>query len=131
MRSKADISQLNLPHGPRAYFTFIYVFAKSRKRDFTSFLSCCARFLPARHYTTAGSSYGRVSVCLSVNRTVTSRCSIRRDERISVFLAWSHTLFYGNSDIYKIRVLSSGTFSRTPDHSISMVERRERWTLRA
>jgi len=74
----------------RAYFTFIYVCCQIQKTWlYKFFLSCCARFLPAWHYTTAGSNYGRVSVCLSVNLTVTSRCFIRTDERISVFLAWS------------------------------------------
>jgi len=37
-------------------------------------------FLPARRYARAGTSYGPVSVCLSV----TSRCSISMDGRIEL-----------------------------------------------
>ena len=51
----------------RAYFTFIYVFCQIQKTWLYKFFWVAARVLPARHYTTAGSSYGRVSVCLSIS----------------------------------------------------------------
>ena len=56
------------------------------------------------------------SVCLCPFLSVTSRCSIKRDERINLVFGTeasfdqSYTGFQGNSDIYKIRVLSSRTF---------------------
>jgi len=61
------------------------------------------------------------SVCLSVRLclSVTSRCSIKKNERINLFLTWrlffdqSYTVFQGNSGIYKIRVIPTGTFSPT------------------
>jgi len=52
---------------------------------------CCnftkLRFLPARRYASAGTSYGPVSVCLSVCLSVTSRCSIETAKRIGMVLA--------------------------------------------
>jgi len=42
-------------------------------------MSLVSLFLPARRYASAGTSYGPVSVYLSV----TSRCSIERNERIN------------------------------------------------
>jgi len=52
------------------------------------------QFSPARRYASACTSYGPVSVsvgvCLSVCLSVTSRCSINRDERINVvFGMWA------------------------------------------
>jgi len=41
-----------------------------------------AMLLPARRNASAGTSYGPVSVCLSVCLSVTSRSSIETDERI-------------------------------------------------
>ena len=54
-------------------------------------------FLSARRYASVGTSYGPVSVCLSVY--VTSRCSIKRNERINMvlgmepFIDQSYTVF--------------------------------------
>jgi len=124
----------------RAFFTFIYVFVKSRKRDFTSFESCCARFYPRDSILAPVLA---MALCLSVYLSVRSRCSIRRDERISLFFGMEasfdqcHILFL----VWKFRYLQNKStflrhFSQTPDfgkfrHGISIVERRERWTLRA
>jgi len=41
-------------------------------------------FLPARRYASAGTSYGPVSVCLSLCLSVTSRSSIQTAERIEL-----------------------------------------------
>jgi len=47
--------------------------------DRVTAMSLVSPFLPARRYASAGTSYGPVSVYLSV----TSRCSIERNERIN------------------------------------------------
>jgi len=41
-------------------------------------------FLPARRYTNEGTSYGTVSVSLSVCLSVTTQSSIETDERIEL-----------------------------------------------
>ena len=76
-----------------------------------------------------------MALCLSL----TSRCSIKRDERISLFLACrplstSPTLCFKETRVCtKMRVLPSGTFRKfrtlkiSPQH-INLA--RERWTLR-
>ena len=61
-------------------------------------------FLPARRYASAGTSYGplsvSVSVCLSVCLFVASRCSVKRAERINLVVGTrasfdqSYTVFY-------------------------------------
>jgi len=78
-------------------------------------------------------------VCLSV----TSRSSIRRDERINLIFGMnafdqSYTLVKGNSAIYKNKGTSLWNFfpKLRIRHGISIIERainlaRERWTLRA
>jgi len=71
-----------------------------------------------RRYASAGTSYGAVSVCLSV----TSRSSIETDERIKLLSGTgasfdlSYAVLYENSGISKtpeIRVLPFGTLSQT------------------
>jgi len=46
------------------------------------------QYLPALRYAGAGTSYGPVSVCLSVSVSVTSRSSVETAERIELVLAW-------------------------------------------
>jgi len=41
-------------------------------------------FLPARRYASSGISYDPVSVSVCICPSVTSRCSIKRDERINM-----------------------------------------------
>jgi len=41
-------------------------------------------FLPVRRYASTSTSYGPLSVCLSVCLSVTSRCSIKKDGRIEL-----------------------------------------------
>ena len=117
----------------------------------TIFMRHLKSFLSARRYASAGTSYGPVSVCLSICRSVTTRCSIKRDERVNLVLAWMFfptsrrsrpTLCFKEIRVStKIRVLLSGIFPETQDlenycHGVSIVERavnlaRERCTLRA
>jgi len=141
---------------------YVYLrFCKIQKTWLHKFWELLRAFLPARRYTSPGSSYGPVclsicllqvailapvlamALCLSVCLSVRSRCSIRRDERISLFFGMEaffdqcHILFL----VWKFRYLQNKStflrhFSQTPDfrkfrHGISIVERRERWTLRA
>ena len=85
-------------------------------------------FLPARRYSSAGASadtsYGPVSVCLSVYLCLTTHKSgvlLKLLNGPSCFFgseASSHLQSYNYSEIRvspKIRVLSSGTLSQTPD----------------
>ena len=66
-------------------------------------------------YASAGTSYGRVSVCLSVCLSVTSRCSVGRDGRSNLVLArgllsTSPTLCFQEIQVStKIRIVPSGT----------------------
>ena len=103
----------------------------------------CHNFITARRYASADTSYGPVSVCLSV----TSRCSVKRDGRINVVFGMeasfdqSYTVVLGNSGIYKknkgtplwnVFFLNSGLGKFR--HGISIVERainlaRKSWTL--
>ena len=58
---------------------------KMNRLDFAGQPACASlrsvdQFLPARCYASVGTSYGSVSVCLSV----TSRCSIEMDGRIEL-----------------------------------------------
>jgi len=88
--------------------------------------------LPARHYASAGTSLGPVSV--SVCQSVTSRCSIETAERIwLVFLAWKLPSTYPTLCCKEIQVpstiivLRTGTFApnsrlRKVRHGISTVE---------
>jgi len=48
-------------------------------RDFSN-----KQYLPVLHYAGAGTSYGPVSVCLSVSVFVTSRSSVETAERIEL-----------------------------------------------
>jgi len=43
--------------------------------------------IPGRGYASAGTSYGPVSVCLSVCLSVTSRCAIETDRQIELLFA--------------------------------------------
>ena len=58
-----------------------------------------------------------MALCSCPSLSVTSRCSMKWDERINLlFGMWASfdnydTTFQGNSGIYKMRVLRSGTFS--------------------
>jgi len=75
-------------------------------------------FLLARRCTSAGISYGPVSVCVCLSVSVTSRCSIETDGRIDIILARrliSTSVLKGNSVSTKIGLLPSGTFPRTLD----------------
>jgi len=73
--------------------------------------------LPARRYASAGTSHDPVSVSVSVCLLVTSRCSIKRDERINLVLArglLSTSPIHCFKDIQvstKIRVHPSGSLS--------------------
>jgi len=73
------------------------------------------QFLPARRYASAGTSYGPVSVSLSVCLLQVGVLSKEMNGLICFFgteasFDQSYTGFQGNSDIYKISALSSRTF---------------------
>jgi len=81
-----------------------------------SWLCCLIKisdvFYP-RDYARAGTI---VLWCVRVCPPVTSRCSVKSDEWINVFLAWgflstSHTLCFKESQVFtKIRVLACGPY---------------------
>ena len=70
------------------------------------------QYLLALRYAGAGTSYGPVSVCLSVSVSITSRSSVETDERIELVYSLgasfrlSCTVLKGNSGISK----NKGTF---------------------
>jgi len=80
------------------------------------------QFSPARRYASAATSYGPVSVCLSVCLSVTSRCSIETAERIELALirelrSTGPALCLKEILVYpKIRVLPSETLKILPRH---------------
>ena len=65
----------------RLLFYIIYNFY-----DFENAFKFVDVFLSARRYASAGTSYGPVSVSVSLRLSVTSRCFIKRQERINLVL---------------------------------------------
>jgi len=110
--------------------------------------SAAFAILPARHYASAGTSFGPVSVCMSVCLSQVVVLSKGMDGlSLIMFLSWrllstSPTLCFKE---IQVSTKNKGAFLvscfKTPDfkkfrHGISVVERavnlaRERWTLRA
>jgi len=98
--------------------------AFSRKKSFTEkFKIDWKWFLPERRSASAGTSYGHVSVCLCrcLCLSVTSLSSIETDGRIELVFGvgasfhLSYTVLKGNSGIFKMRVIPSGTLTKIPD----------------
>jgi len=75
------------------------------------------QYLLALRYAGAGTSYGPVSVCLSVSVSITSRSSVETDERIELVYSLgasfrlSYTVLKGNSGISKNKDTLPGILS--------------------
>jgi len=84
----------------RNVLTFLYVFP-----TLTGFYFFSPTFLPARRYTSAGTSYGPVSVCLSHCLSQVGVLSKRLNES-SWFLAWDLLSAYPTLRYKEIQVCS-------------------------
>ena len=114
-----------LPDFAKPYTHSLSPFLNTDSADFSlapvlsAYLFLVTVFLPARRCSSAGTI--AVTLCLCPCLSIRGRCSNKRNERINLLFGTDasfdqpYTVISGNRVSIKITVLSSGTFSCTPD----------------